>query len=141
MANRVNIVSNLPAPAARPIFDAYRTEWESKNPGQPIPNMGVVRHVADEVMVMYLGRCVEQGPRDAVFMLNHGVAVAGPDIASAVINAIFLERACQIQLLAMATGKPYRWTPDDEALAKRHSLNDPSPSYDTVWQYFKRRLK
>jgi len=27
----------------------------------------VVRHVADEVMVMYLGRAVEQGPRDAIF--------------------------------------------------------------------------
>ncbi|WP_374584628.1 ABC transporter ATP-binding protein [Ideonella dechloratans] len=30
-------------------------------------DLGVVRHVADEVMVMYLGRCVERGPRDAVF--------------------------------------------------------------------------
>jgi dipeptide transport system ATP-binding protein len=30
-------------------------------------DLGVVRHVADEVLVMYLGRCVEQGPRDAVF--------------------------------------------------------------------------
>jgi dipeptide transport system ATP-binding protein len=30
-------------------------------------DLGVVRHVADEVMVMYLGRCVESGPRDAVF--------------------------------------------------------------------------
>jgi len=30
-------------------------------------DLGVVRHVADEVMVMYLGRCVEQAPRDALF--------------------------------------------------------------------------
>lgn len=30
-------------------------------------DLGVVRHVADEVMVMYLGRCMESGPRDAVF--------------------------------------------------------------------------
>ena len=30
-------------------------------------DLGVVRHVADDVMVMYLGRCVERGPRDAVF--------------------------------------------------------------------------
>lgn len=29
-------------------------------------NLGVVEHMADEVMVMYLGRAVEQGPRDAV---------------------------------------------------------------------------
>ncbi len=30
-------------------------------------DLSVVRHVADEVLVMYLGRVVEQGPRDAVF--------------------------------------------------------------------------
>jgi len=30
-------------------------------------DLGVVRHVADDVMVMYLGRAVEQGPRDALF--------------------------------------------------------------------------
>ena len=30
-------------------------------------DLAVVRHVADAVMVMYLGRAVEQGPRDAVF--------------------------------------------------------------------------
>jgi dipeptide transport system ATP-binding protein len=27
----------------------------------------VVRHIADELLVMYLGRTVEQGPRDAIF--------------------------------------------------------------------------
>ena len=30
-------------------------------------DLGVVRHVADQVMVMYLGRAVEQGPREAIF--------------------------------------------------------------------------
>jgi len=30
-------------------------------------DLGVVRHVADEVMVMYLGRAVEQGPRATIF--------------------------------------------------------------------------
>jgi dipeptide transport system ATP-binding protein len=31
-------------------------------------DLSVVRHFADEVMVMYLGRAVEQGPRDAIFV-------------------------------------------------------------------------
>ena len=30
-------------------------------------DLSVVRHFADEVMVMYLGRVVEQGPRDVIF--------------------------------------------------------------------------
>ncbi len=30
-------------------------------------DLSVVRHIADEVMVMYLGRTVEQGPRDVIF--------------------------------------------------------------------------
>ncbi|MCK0196252.1 dipeptide ABC transporter ATP-binding protein [Ancylobacter sp. 6x-1] len=30
-------------------------------------DLGVVRHMADDVMVMYLGRAVERGPRDAIF--------------------------------------------------------------------------
>ena len=30
-------------------------------------DLGVVRHVADEVMVMYLGKAVEHGPREAIF--------------------------------------------------------------------------
>jgi dipeptide transport system ATP-binding protein len=32
-------------------------------------DLSVVRHVADEVLVMYLGRVVEQGPRDEVFAM------------------------------------------------------------------------
>jgi dipeptide transport system ATP-binding protein len=30
-------------------------------------DLSVVRHIADDVMVMYLGRAVEQGPRDVIF--------------------------------------------------------------------------
>src|SRR3546814_1676199 len=30
-------------------------------------DLSVVRHIADEVIVMYLGHPVEQGPRDAIF--------------------------------------------------------------------------
>ena len=35
--------------------------------GVHIAHQAVVRHMADEVMVMYLGRPVEYGPREAIF--------------------------------------------------------------------------
>ncbi len=34
-------------------------------------DLSVVRHVADEIIVMYLGRAAEQGSRDAVFQAPH----------------------------------------------------------------------
>ncbi len=30
-------------------------------------DLSVVEHIADEVMVMYLGRCVEKGSKDQIF--------------------------------------------------------------------------
>ena len=30
-------------------------------------DLSVVEHIADEVMVMYLGRCVEKGTKDQIF--------------------------------------------------------------------------
>ena len=57
-------------------------------------DLSVVRHIADEVMVMYLGRAVEQGPRDVIFgnaaaslyagaALGHAAARSRPASASA----------------------------------------------------------
>ena len=33
--------------------------------------------------------------------------------------ATLLDRACRMQLEVLRTGRPYRWTPDDEAQVKR----------------------
>ncbi len=44
------------------------------------------------------------GPHKATFLKNHGVAVVGRSVDEAVILTMMLENACQIQLLAEATG-------------------------------------
>jgi ribulose-5-phosphate 4-epimerase/fuculose-1-phosphate aldolase len=57
------------------------------------------------------------GDKTVMFLANHGVIVAAETIAEAFDTLYFLERACQVQVLAMSTGRPLRVLP--EALAVR----------------------
>lgn len=45
------------------------------------------------------------GEADIVFMKHHGVMVLGPTIAEAWDDLYYLERACQVQILALSTGR------------------------------------
>jgi len=53
--------------------------------------------------------------------MNHGLVTAGPDLASAVMFAVLLARACRAQLLAMAAGGPQTWSDEDEVVTKMAS--------------------
>ena len=55
------------------------------------------------------------GDADVVFMRNHGVMVTGPSIAEAWDDLYYLERACEVQRLALSTHRPLKPVP--EALA------------------------
>lgn len=50
-----------------------------------------------------------------LFMANHGVLVVGPTPAQAFNDLYYLERACQLQVLAMSTGRPLRLVGDNLA--------------------------
>jgi ribulose-5-phosphate 4-epimerase/fuculose-1-phosphate aldolase len=54
---------------------------------------------------------------DVVFLGNHGVVVCADRLAHAYDDLYYLERACQLQVLALATGRPL--APVDDALAAR----------------------
>lgn len=52
------------------------------------------------------------GPKNKVlFMANHGVLVVGETVAAAYDRLYYLERACQVQLYAMWTGRPLKHVP------------------------------
>ena len=53
--------------------------------------------------------------RRILFLANHGVVTVGASVAAAFDDLYYLERACQNQVLAMATGRPLKRVPDDEA--------------------------
>lgn len=79
------------------------------------------------------------GDRNALFLRNHGIVVAGETVQVAIALAVFLERACALQLMAMSSGRDYACTPDDEAVEKRKALLS-TGSYQPLWEYYRRKL-
>ena len=57
------------------------------------------------------------GDADVVFLRNHGVMVTGPTIAEAWDDLYYLERAAEVQVKALSTGRPLRAVNPD--LARR----------------------
>lgn len=51
------------------------------------------------------------GDADVLFLKNHGVMVTGPNIAEAWDDLYYLERAAEVQLKAMSTGRPLQRIP------------------------------
>lgn len=95
----------------------------------------------DLILTSELGRAVAAGLGDAraVMLVNHGIAVAGPDVPSAVVAAYLLDRACRIQLTAMAAGGWPTWSTPEESRAKRDHCY-PEPLLAGAWDYLVRRL-
>ncbi len=52
-----------------------------------------------------------------LFLSNHGVLVVGETVELAMLRLVMLEKACQLERLALSTGRPIRSIP--EAVARR----------------------
>jgi L-ribulose-5-phosphate 4-epimerase len=65
------------------------------------------------------------GSAPAALMVCHGMVAAGPDLPTAVMHAVLLDKACRIQLMAAAAGGPLVWSDDDEVRAKRSVVFQP----------------
>lgn len=63
--------------------------------------------------------CRALGDKRALFLANHGVVLVGPSIAAAFDDLYYLERACQIQVLAQSTQRPLKIV-DDAICRKTH---------------------
>jgi len=71
---------------------------------------GGLAHAADEGD--RIGSAVDE-QTSVVMLENHGVIVIGSDAAEAWSRLYFLERACQVQILAQSTGQQLIEVPDD----------------------------
>jgi ribulose-5-phosphate 4-epimerase/fuculose-1-phosphate aldolase len=53
--------------------------------------------------------------KPVLFLGNHGVIVTGASVAEAFDDLYYLERACEVQVIAMSTGRPLRYIPHEIA--------------------------
>jgi L-ribulose-5-phosphate 4-epimerase len=88
-----------------------------------------------------LGRDVAEalGDHIALMLVNHGIVTVGPDVQTAVVRAVILERACHTQLLVRQHDGNPTWSSDEEALAKRGNIYPPA-HIAQVWRYLERQL-
>ena len=102
------------------------------------PDIARFTETGDLIVTRDLGRALAGtvGDRNAALMVHHGIVTCGPDVATAVLNAVFLERACRANIRALAGGGIRTWSSDEEALAKREHVY----SAAAAWSYFARRL-
>lgn len=96
---------------------------------------------ADLILTRELGRAVAEslGPAEALFLVNHGIAVVGPDLQTATVAAIVLERACRQQLLTESYDGTPGWTGAEESLEKREHIYGGAARHQ-VWDYLVRQL-
>lgn len=96
---------------------------------------------ADLILTSELGKQVaaELGDAGALFLVNHGIVAVGPDLQTATVRAVVLERACQQQLLTRSFGGWASWSDPAESLAKRsHIYSD--RAVQAVWRHLVRLL-
>lgn len=96
---------------------------------------------ADLILSPELGKQVaaELGDANALFLVNHGIVTVGPDLETATVRAIVLERACHQQMLTHAFGGWPSWSDPEESAAKRTNIyND--RAVHAVWDHLVRQL-
>lgn len=69
---------------------------------------------------------------------HHGLVTVGATAAEAVMRAVCLERACAVQLAAMAAGELRTWSDANEVALKRHEVWD-STQVDAGYAYLCRK--
>ena len=102
------------------------------------PDIARFTKTGDLIVTGELGRDVAAcvGGRNAALLVHHGIVTCGADVPTAVMTAVFLERACRANIRATAGGGIKTWSSDEEALAKRSHVYSPH----AAWAYLARRL-
>lgn len=101
--------------------------------------VGCFSETGDLITTPELGRAVADalGGRLGLILERHGTVTVGPDLPTAVLGTILLERACRNQLRAMAAGASLQWSSEAEVHAKQANCYGPAQIAD-AWAYLAR---
>ena len=90
------------------------------------PSLPCFADTTDLIETPELGAALARrlGDRDAGLLACHGTLAVGAGVGEAVARAVLLERACAVQLQALAAGGVRRSTAGAEALAKRRHFGN-----------------
>lgn len=80
------------------------------------------------------------GDKRVLFLANHGVVIVADTLAQAFDDFYYLERACQVQILAMQTGEPLNVMPDEMAQATHDQFANFTINADLHLEEIKRIL-
>ena len=105
--------THMPYATALGMIEGGRLEWASQNA------LRFYDDIAYDEEYNGLAMATDEGERLArtlngkrvLMMANHGVTVIGRSVAEAFDDLYFLERSCQVQLIAMQSGKPLKLVP------------------------------
>ena len=86
-------------------------------------------------------QAIENIPADTrvVFLPNEGAIILANSLEVACLRAIFLERACNVQIDAAATGLAWGWLPDSEQGVVGMTLEGQG-QIDNFWSFYRRKL-
>ncbi|AOS63966.1 class II aldolase/adducin family protein [Actinoalloteichus hymeniacidonis] len=96
---------------------------------------------SNTVLDIEVGRAIATslGAGIGVFLVNHGSVVVGKSVRHAVIFALMLERACRLQLDAIATGRDLTTSSALDVSAKRDYIFA-DLSVRAYWEHTRRRV-
>jgi L-fuculose-phosphate aldolase len=106
------------------------------------PSIPRFTQTANLITTPELGGAVAEalGDHVALFLVNHGIVTVGPDLPTAVVRAVVLERACQQQMLVRTFGADLVASDDEESLAKRDTIWH-ERTVQLIWEHLVRQLE
>jgi L-fuculose-phosphate aldolase len=96
---------------------------------------------SNTILDISVGRAIAEtlGEGLGVFLVNHGSVVVGKSVRHAVIIALMLERACRLQLDALASGRDFATSTELDVAAKREFIFA-DLSIRAYWEHARRRV-